>query len=66
MQDPHKIILEDALAAEHLKVIFQYSTDAHLLLGKNGIIDCNTAAVQMLRAESREGFMRLTLARAPV
>lgn len=59
MQNPHKIILEDALAAEHLKVIFQYSTDAHLLLGKNGIIDCNTAAVQMLGLESREAMLSI-------
>ena len=59
MQDPHKIILEDALAAEHLKVIFQYSTDAHLLLGKNGIIDCNRAAVQMIGAESREEMLTI-------
>lgn len=59
MQNPHKIILEDALAEEHLKVIFQYSTDAHILLGKNGIIDCNRAAVQMLGIESREAMLAI-------
>lgn len=54
MEKPQKNILGEALVAEHLKVIFQYSTDAHLLLGKAGIIDCNYAAVQMLGAANRE------------
>jgi PAS domain S-box-containing protein len=46
--------MQESHDSAHLKVIFQYSTDAHLLLGKTGIIDCNNAVVTMLGAESRE------------
>jgi PAS domain S-box-containing protein len=44
---------------QHLKVIFEYSTDAHLLLGKKGIIDCNIAAAKMLGFESKEILLEM-------
>ncbi|WP_448700144.1 ATP-binding protein [Mucilaginibacter sp. AW1-3] len=35
-------------AEENLKVLFEYSADAHLLFDENGLIDCNHTAVEML------------------
>jgi PAS domain S-box-containing protein len=44
---------------EHLEVIFEYSTDAHLLFGKKGIIDCNKAALKLLGFESKEALLEM-------
>lgn len=44
---------------EHLEVIFEYSTDAHLLFGKKGIIDCNRAALELLGFESKEALLEM-------
>ncbi|GAC1314373.1 MAG: hypothetical protein NVSMB24_38920 [Mucilaginibacter sp.] len=46
-------ITDRKIAEEQLSVIFQYSTDAHLLLSEKGIIDCNHAAVNMLRCDDK-------------
>jgi len=40
-------------AEEKFRVIFEYSANAHLLLGNTGIIDCNRAAVAMLRYNNK-------------
>ncbi|KAA6432782.1 PAS domain-containing protein [Dyadobacter flavalbus] len=55
MQD----ITEQKQAEEKLRVIFQYSTDAHLLLDENGILDCNQAAVNMLRCKDKSELLSL-------
>ncbi|MCF0070619.1 PAS domain-containing protein [Dyadobacter sp. CY261] len=47
------------LVEEKLSVIFQYSTDAHLLLDENGITDCNEAAVKMLRCKSKSELLSI-------
>jgi len=44
---------------EHLEVIFEYSTDAHLLFGKKGIIDCNKAALKLLGFESKQALLEM-------
>ncbi|MFD1258045.1 ATP-binding protein [Mucilaginibacter terrae] len=46
-------ITEQKMAEEKLKVIFECSTDAHLLFGKQGIIDCNNAAIEMLCCQDK-------------
>ncbi|QRR01112.1 PAS domain-containing hybrid sensor histidine kinase/response regulator [Dyadobacter sandarakinus] len=46
-------LTESKTAEEKLSVIFQYSTDAQLLLDETGIIDCNQAAVKMLRCKDK-------------
>ena len=46
-------ITERKMAEEQLSVIFEYSTDAHLLFGEKGIISCNQAAVNMLRCKDK-------------
>ncbi|MDR6941042.1 PAS domain-containing hybrid sensor histidine kinase/response regulator [Mucilaginibacter pocheonensis] len=46
-------ITDRKVAEEQLSVIFEYSTDAHLLFGEDGIIDCNQAAVKMLQCKDK-------------
>ena len=41
-------ITDRVAAEERFRVLFERSSDAHLLLGPDGIIDCNEAAVRML------------------
>lgn len=41
------------LIEEKFRIFFECSTNAHLLLGKHGIIDCNKAAVEMLRCKCK-------------
>lgn len=40
--------------AELRNVLFERSTNAHLLFDESGIIECNNAAVQMLRLEDKK------------
>ena len=54
-------VLQDLTASKQIEekfsVIFQYSTDAHLLLDENGIIDCNHAAVSMLKCKDKRELL---------
>ncbi|KAI9453494.1 PAS/PAC sensor hybrid histidine kinase [Russula earlei] len=52
-------ITERKMAEEQLSVIFEYSTDAHLLLGEKGVINCNQAAVKMLRCKDKSELLSL-------
>ncbi|HVX48850.1 MAG TPA: PAS domain-containing protein [Chitinophagaceae bacterium] len=54
MQD----ITEHKNAKERLAVIFEESTDAHLLFNDTGIIDCNNAAVKMIGCSSKSELQR--------
>ncbi|WP_229238627.1 hybrid sensor histidine kinase/response regulator [Dyadobacter sp. Leaf189] len=51
--------IERELLQEKLAVIFQYSTDAHLLFDENGIIDCNQAAVTMLGCKDKKELLSI-------
>ncbi|HWB26057.1 MAG TPA: PAS domain S-box protein [Chitinophagaceae bacterium] len=53
MQD----ITEQKDAKERLNVIFEESTDAHLLFDDSGIIDCNNAAVKMIGCTSKNELL---------
>jgi len=44
-------------AEENLKVLFEYSADAHLLFNESGLIDCNHAAVEMLKYQSKSDLL---------
>ena len=46
-------VTERDVAAEHFRILFERSTDAHLLFDERGIIDCNQAAVEMLRCADK-------------
>lgn len=50
-------ITDSKHAEERLNVIFEYSTDAHFLISKKSIIDCNKAALKMLGCESKEEML---------
>jgi PAS domain S-box-containing protein len=56
-------LTERRLVEEKLSVIFQYSTDAHLLLDEKGIMDCNEAAVKMLRCKNKSELLSIHPAR---
>jgi PAS domain S-box-containing protein len=46
-------ISERRIAEERFRVLFERSTDAQMLFSDNGIIDCNQAAVDMLRCRDK-------------
>ena len=50
-------ITEREAADERFRLLFERSTDAHMLYDAEGIIDCNDATLQMLRVDSREQLM---------
>lgn len=68
-EQPDKLdgVLQDLtqrkIVEEKLSVIFQYSTDAHLLLDETGIVDCNEAAVKMLKCKNKSELLSIHPAR---
>jgi two-component system, sensor histidine kinase and response regulator len=50
-------------AEERFRVLFEHSSDAHLLFDESGIIDCNQAAVRMLGGTEKQQIMNLHPAR---
>jgi PAS domain S-box-containing protein len=48
-----------AAANEKFRVLFEYSSDAHLIFDQNGIIDCNNAAIAMLRCTDKTQVLQL-------
>jgi two-component system, sensor histidine kinase and response regulator len=51
---------ERQLAQEKFRVVFEFSSDAHLLLDeRDGLLDCNQAAVSMLRCKDKSAVLSL-------
>lgn len=50
-------IRERKSADERFKVLFEQSSDAHVLFGENGIIDCNSAAIQLMGAKDKSDLL---------
>lgn len=46
-------------ANEKFRVLFEHSSDAHLIFDDSGIFDCNKAAVKMLRCADKAQVLRL-------
>ena len=44
---------------ERFRVLFEHSSEAHFLSGPDGIIDCNQAALQMLRCAGKADLLSL-------
>ncbi|MBC7526067.1 MAG: hypothetical protein H7308_00800 [Chthonomonadaceae bacterium] len=44
---------------DRFRVLFDYSSDAHLLLGSAGMIDCNEATVRLMGCDSKEEMLSL-------
>ena len=55
-------ITEREASDERFRVLFERSSDAHLLYDDKGVIDCNDATLRMLRYSSKEAV----LGRSPV
>jgi two-component system sensor histidine kinase/response regulator len=53
-------VSERRAAEERFKIIFEQSSDAHLLYDENGIFDCNNAAVEMLHFRNRGELLNRT------
>ena len=47
------------LLEERFRVLFEESSDAHLLFDDSGIVDCNNAAIQMLRCKDKADVLAL-------
>ena len=52
-------VTERRRAEERFETLFEHSSDAHLLFDEAGIIDCNNAAVAMLRCQSKTEVLSL-------
>ncbi len=44
---------------EKFRALYEHSRDAHLIVGSEGIIDCNYAAVEMLRCNSKNELLSM-------
>jgi len=56
-------ITERKAAEEKFRVLFEQSSDAHLLFDETGIIDCNHATIAMLRGKDKNEVLALHPAR---
>lgn len=52
-------VRDSAAANAQFRVLFEHSSDAHLLFDHTGILDCNRAAVTMLRCADKTQVLRL-------
>ena len=52
-------VSERKWAEERFETLFEHSSDAHLLFDETGIIDCNNAAIAMLRGQSKTEVLAL-------
>jgi PAS domain S-box-containing protein len=50
-------ITERVEAYERFRVLFEDSSEAHILIGDKGVLDCNEAAVKLLRAGDRSDLL---------
>jgi PAS domain S-box-containing protein len=55
-------ITEREASDERFRVLFERSSDAHLLYDERGVIDCNDATLRMLHADNKDSI----LGRSPV
>ena len=52
-------VTDRAHAEEKFRVLFEYSSDAHLLFDENGIMDCNNAALAMVGCAEKSQIVGL-------
>ncbi len=53
-------VSDRVVAAERFRVLFEQASEAHLILDGTVIVDCNEAAVRMLRAADKQSVIGLT------
>ena len=56
-------ITDRRTADERFRVLFEHSSDAHLLFDDSGIVDCNHAALRMMRCSGKAELMGVHPAR---
>ncbi len=54
-------ITEREASDERFRILFERSSDAHLLYDENGVIDCNDATLRMLRAYRKDSVLGRSL-----
>jgi len=59
MVGSNRDVSERRQADERFRVLFERSTDPHLLVDQNGIIDCNRATLEMLMCSDQESLVGL-------
>ena len=52
-------VTERKQAEERFRILFEQSSDAHLLLDDTGIMDCNRAAIALLRCNSKAELLAM-------
>ncbi len=55
-------VTERKVSDERFRTVFEASTDPHMLVGRNRVIDCNHATVEMLGLETKADVIRQSLA----
>ncbi|MGI4790643.1 MAG: diguanylate cyclase [Janthinobacterium lividum] len=50
---------ERVMVEERFRVLFEFSSEAHFLLDSTGIIDCNQAAMQILRCSDKSKLLAI-------
>lgn len=53
------ITREQSTHADRYRILFEHSSDAHFIVDDTGIIDCNDATIQLLRAADRSHVLSL-------
>tara|TARA_Y100000782_G_C10185078_1_gene266034 strand:- start:2546 stop:5404 length:2859 start_codon:yes stop_codon:yes gene_type:complete len=62
-----KDVSEKFRSDEKFRILFEYSTDPHVLYDENGILDCNEATVEILKVKSKKEILnRFTVDFSPV
>jgi two-component system, sensor histidine kinase and response regulator len=54
-----RLASETSNLTERFRIIFEFSSDAHLIFDDGGIIDCNNAAIKMLRCRDKQQVLSL-------
>ena len=50
---------DDARTADRFRVLFEHSSDAHLIFDETGITDCNAATIDLLKATDKSQVLAL-------
>jgi sigma-B regulation protein RsbU (phosphoserine phosphatase) len=50
---------DEARSADRFRVLFEHSSDAHLIFDETGITDCNAATIELLKATDRAQVLAL-------
>ncbi len=59
LRHSHFLEKHQRVADERFRVLFECSTDAHLLFDETGIVDCNEATIKMLRCQNKAEVLAL-------